>query len=90
MARVESLAASRYALAVELAKAQRLVKGYGETHERGLRNFATLVARLDGLAGREDGAKVFAKLQAAALADEEGKALAAELAQIQLLESPAH
>ena len=80
--RLEALAANNYPLAVELAKAQRLVKGYGETHERGWKNFAALVAKLDELAARADGAAVFARLQAAALADEEGKALARELAEI--------
>jgi indolepyruvate ferredoxin oxidoreductase, beta subunit len=80
--RIEGLAATNYALAVELARAQRLVKGYGDTHERGWRNFSTLVDKLDELAPRPDGAVVFARLQAAALADEEGKALARELAEI--------
>jgi indolepyruvate ferredoxin oxidoreductase beta subunit len=82
LGRIEKLAGTSYGLAVELAKAQRLVKGYGETHERGWRNFSALVERLDELATREDGAAVFAGLQAAALADEEGQALARELAQI--------
>jgi indolepyruvate ferredoxin oxidoreductase, beta subunit len=82
LARIEGLAATNYALAVELAKAQRLVKGYGDTHERGWRNFSALVDKLDALAPRPDGAAVFARLQAAALADEEGKALARELAEI--------
>jgi indolepyruvate ferredoxin oxidoreductase beta subunit len=82
LGRIEGLAAANYALAVELAKAQRLVKGYGETHERGWRNFCALVDRIDELARREDGAQVFARLQAAALADEEGKMLARELAEI--------
>lgn len=82
LGRIENLGVSHYPLAVELAKAQRLVKGYGETHERGWKNFTTLVDRLDELAARSDGATIFAKLQAAALADEEGKALARELAEI--------
>ena len=82
LVRIQSLAATHYALAVELAKAQRLVKGYGDTHERGWRNFSALVDKLDELASRPDGAVVFARLQAAALADEEGKALARELAEI--------
>jgi indolepyruvate ferredoxin oxidoreductase beta subunit len=82
LGRIESLAATNYGLAVELAKAQRLVKGYGETHERGWRNFSALVDKIDELAPRDDGAEVFARLQAAALADEEGKALARELAEI--------
>jgi indolepyruvate ferredoxin oxidoreductase beta subunit len=82
LGRIEGLAATNYGLAVELAKAQRLVKGYGDTHERGLRNFSALVDKLDELASRPDGAAVFARLQVAALADEEGKALARELAEI--------
>jgi indolepyruvate ferredoxin oxidoreductase, beta subunit len=80
--RVATLAVSHYALAVELARAQRLVKGYGDTHERGWRNFTALVERLDTLAKRADGAEVLARLQAAALADEEGQALARELAAV--------
>ncbi len=80
--KIEGLASTNYALAVELARAQRLVKGYGDTHERGWRNFTALVDKLDELAPRPDGAAVFARLQAAALADEEGKALARELAEI--------
>ena len=80
--RIEALAGTNYGLAVELARAQRLVKGYGDTHERGWKNFTALVAKLDELASRADGAEVFARLQAAALADEEGNALARELAEI--------
>jgi len=80
LARIEDLAAKNYALAVQLARAQRLVKGYGETHERGWRNFTALVAQLDVLAARPDGAAVLARLQGAALADEEGTDLAKELA----------
>jgi indolepyruvate ferredoxin oxidoreductase, beta subunit len=80
LARIEELAAGNYALAVELARAQRLVKGYGETHERGWRSFTALLAQLDGLAARPDGAALLARLQEAALADEEGNALAKELA----------
>jgi indolepyruvate ferredoxin oxidoreductase beta subunit len=82
LGRIEGLAVTNYALAVELARAQRLVKGYGDTHERGWRNFSSLVDKLDDLTARPDGAAVFARLQAAALADEEGKALARELAEI--------
>jgi indolepyruvate ferredoxin oxidoreductase beta subunit len=82
LGQIEGLAATNYPLAVELARAQRLVKGYGETHERGWRNFSSLVERIDELATRQDGAAVFARLQLAALADEEGKALARELAEI--------
>jgi indolepyruvate ferredoxin oxidoreductase beta subunit len=86
--RISALATRHYALAVELARAQRLVKGYGDTHERGWRNFSALVDRLDALAARADGAEVLARLQAAALADEEGQALARELAAVPLAPVP--
>jgi indolepyruvate ferredoxin oxidoreductase, beta subunit len=80
LGRIERLAAAHYDLAVELARAQRLIKGYGETHERGWKSFSTLVARLEDLTARPDGASTLARLQEAALADEEGSALARELA----------
>lgn len=79
LTRIEELAPVHYALAVEFARAQRLIKGYGETHERGWRNFSRLSSQLDVLASRTDGAALLARLQDAALADEEGKALATEL-----------
>jgi indolepyruvate ferredoxin oxidoreductase beta subunit len=79
LARIERFAVTHYALAVELARAQRLVKGYGETHERGWKSFTALLSRLEALAGRSDGAAVLARLHEAALADEEGNALAREL-----------
>jgi len=80
LGRIERLCPLHYDLAVELARAQRLIKGYGETHERGWKNFSALLARLDALTARADGPAVMARLQAAALADEEGLTLAKELA----------
>jgi len=82
LAEIEAVAAANYALAVEIARAQRLVKGYGDTHERGWANFSCLMARVGGLKDRRDGAQILARLQAAALADEEGAALATALAQL--------
>ena len=79
LGRIEELAVNHYSLAVELARAQRLVKGYGETHERGWRNFKALVSQLELLATRSDGAALLSRLQEAALADEEGQALAREI-----------
>ena len=80
LGRIERLAPAHYDLAVELARAQRLIKGYGQTHERGWKNFSELLSRIDGLAARADGPAVMARLQEAALADEEGSMLAKELA----------
>ncbi|MGH8201988.1 MAG: indolepyruvate oxidoreductase subunit beta family protein [Steroidobacteraceae bacterium] len=80
LARIGGLAAAHSRLAVELARAQRLIKGYGETHERGWRNYSALLGRLADLAVRPDGAALLARLHEAALADEEGEALRRELA----------
>jgi indolepyruvate ferredoxin oxidoreductase beta subunit len=89
LARIETLAADNYLVAVELARAQRLVKGYGETHERGWKNFSTLVKQLDVLAARADGGTVLARLIEAALADEEGVRLRRELAALAAEYAPA-
>jgi indolepyruvate ferredoxin oxidoreductase beta subunit len=80
LAGIRQRAVTHYGLAVELARAQRLIKGYGETHERGWRNFCALGEQLEHLAGRPDGATLLSRLQEAALADEEGAALAREIA----------
>ncbi len=42
--RIAITAASHPELAVEVAQCQRLVKGYSDTHERGLRNYDTVMA----------------------------------------------
>jgi indolepyruvate ferredoxin oxidoreductase beta subunit len=88
LAAIERHAAERYELAVELARSQRLVKGYGETYERGWRNYSALAQQLEVLAARPDGAVLLSRLQQAALADEEGVALAHEIAL--LAGEPAH
>ena len=80
LARLCALSRAHYALAVELARAQRLLKGYGETHERSWSNFSALVQQLDTLCAQADGAARFGRLQEAALADEDGTTLARELA----------
>ncbi|MFZ0550868.1 MAG: DUF6537 domain-containing protein, partial [Steroidobacteraceae bacterium] len=82
LGRIERLAPAHYDLAVELARAQRLIKGYGETHERGWKSFTALLSRLETLAQRADGAAVLARLHEAALADEDGEALAKELDEV--------
>lgn len=66
-------------LAVEVAKCQRLVKGYSETHERGSRNFGTLMSAVDQ-AGATMAPATVRELRDAALADEHGVQLKAALA----------
>ncbi|HEY2809569.1 MAG TPA: indolepyruvate oxidoreductase subunit beta family protein [Steroidobacteraceae bacterium] len=75
LACIGSTAAVNYPLAVELARAQRLVKGYGETYEHGWRSFQLLLQQVPVLEPRSDGGAQLALLAEAALADEEGLAL---------------
>ena len=62
-----------YDLAVEIAECQRLVKGYGDTHERGLANFERIMQFIDRAAGRAGLAAQVRRLRSAALADEDGR-----------------
>ncbi len=80
--RIAATAPHDYDAAVEIAACQQLVKGYGDTHERGIRNYMTLMAVADQAgAGAPSGdlAPLLRRLREAALADEDGKALHAEL-----------
>jgi indolepyruvate ferredoxin oxidoreductase beta subunit len=61
-----------YALAIELLKNQRLIKGYSDTHMRGLSKFATVMSASKLLKGRKDAAEWMARLRTAALQDEDG------------------
>lgn len=60
------------AFALEAAKCANLVKGYGDTHERGVRNFERTMACLDACASTPDPAGSLRTLREAALADPEG------------------
>lgn len=79
---VRDAAAVDYDLACELAQCQRLVKGYGDTHERGLRNFETIVGYAHTTRDRAGLADRVRELRSAALADEDGRALQAALARL--------
>lgn len=66
---------SDYALSVELLKNRRVIKGYSDTHTRGLGKFDRLMGAAQLLQGREDAAEWMHRLREAALQDPEGKAL---------------
>ena len=81
LAAIMRAAARDLALAVEVAACGQLVKGYGDTHARAVRNF-DLIADNYFDASAEP-ALLASKIQAArkaALADPEGESLAAEIA----------
>jgi indolepyruvate ferredoxin oxidoreductase, beta subunit len=69
LAQIPALAKANYPLAVEVAQAPRLVKGYGETHERGSRKFDDLMSAVPELTSRDDAAPRLRALREAALAD---------------------
>ncbi|SCK60621.1 indolepyruvate ferredoxin oxidoreductase beta subunit [Variovorax sp. HW608] len=80
LGRIAEAAARNPELAVEVAQCQRLVKGYSDTHERGLRNYDTVMAALQR-AGAAIAPATLRELRDAALADEHGDKLRAALLQ---------
>ncbi|UUC93795.1 indolepyruvate oxidoreductase subunit beta family protein [Comamonas sp. C11] len=74
LAHIETAAGHNPALAVEVAQCQRLVKGYSDTHARGLSNYLRLMDAVRG-AGQRLAPATLRELREAALADEHGKAL---------------
>ncbi|HEX5434368.1 MAG TPA: indolepyruvate oxidoreductase subunit beta family protein [Candidatus Angelobacter sp.] len=84
LAHVRELAAVNYDLACEVAECPRLIKGYGETHERGSHNFELLMQGLPVLHQQSNGASQLKSLREAALADDTGEKLAATLRELGL------
>lgn len=82
LALIPEVAAEDYALAVEIAECPRLLKGYGDTHARGVKNYGALMAALPQLRGNADAAEKLRRLCEAALADESGDKLAAAIQQV--------
>jgi len=79
--RIAAAAALNPQLAIEVVQCQRLVKGYGDTHERGWRNFETVMAAVQR-GGATIAPVTVRELREAALADEHGKTLAAAMARL--------
>lgn len=79
LAMVVELAREDYELAVEVAKCPRLLKGYGDTHALGERNFDAIMTLAPKLRGN---ASAVRRLREAALADESGEKLREELREV--------
>jgi len=75
LATVQDAAGRDIVLATELVRCQRLIKGYGDTFERGLRNYGTVIGLYRAQASAS--ASQVKHWCALAVADEDGKALAA-------------
>jgi len=72
-------ARNNYDLGVEIVRLQRLVKGYGDTHERGLRRYGAILQTLHGLVEHPEAAIMARKMAQAALKDDSGRLLAREI-----------
>jgi len=79
LALIARVAPQDYALALELAECPRMVKGYGDTHAQGEKNYETVIAAVPGLLGGSDAANSLKKLREAALSDDNGENLALAL-----------
>ncbi|CAN5437699.1 indolepyruvate oxidoreductase subunit beta family protein [soil metagenome] len=69
------LAPTHYDLAVEVIRTRRLVKGYSDTHARGLSRFDLVMGTIPVLEHRDDAADWLRRLREAALRDEDGTML---------------
>jgi indolepyruvate ferredoxin oxidoreductase beta subunit len=65
----------RYDMAVEILRCRRLIKGYSDTHARGLTKFDRVLEGARLVDTRDDGPEWVARLREAALQDEKGEAL---------------
>jgi len=63
------------ALGVEVLRCRRLIKGYSDTHARGLSKYDRVLAGIALVAHRDDAADWARRLREAALMDEDGRAL---------------
>jgi Pyruvate/2-oxoacid:ferredoxin oxidoreductase gamma subunit len=79
-----------YDLAVEVIRCRRLVKGYSDTHARGLSKFDRVLAAIVLVAGRADAADWARRLCEAALKDEEGRALDGAILTVRSFAEGAH
>jgi indolepyruvate ferredoxin oxidoreductase, beta subunit len=75
LALLPTIAKDDYALAVEVAECPRLLKGYGDTHARGERNYNLIMDAVQSFRGQPDAAKRLRTLREAALADDTGEKL---------------
>lgn len=77
---VRAFAASNYDLACEIVECRNLIKGYGDTLERGRRNYDAIVTLARGEMATPAIDRAVATLRTAALADDSGAKLKAAIA----------
>ncbi len=80
--RIQACLPGQYDLALEIARCADLIKGYGDTHARGLDRFNTIMKHLNGAVSTGDSVETVRTLRRAALADEEGVAFTRALSKL--------
>ncbi|MGX1306286.1 indolepyruvate ferredoxin oxidoreductase beta subunit [Amorphus suaedae] len=85
---VRATVAQNYALAVEILKCRRLIKGYSDTHARGVSKYDRVLSAVPMLLDREDGADWLRRLREIALKDESGSGIDGALRMISELDRP--
>jgi indolepyruvate ferredoxin oxidoreductase beta subunit len=75
LAKISEVAPKNYQLACEIAECANVIKGYGDTHRNGWRNFTAIMAEVDKVSDNSDAASRIKELRLAALADEDGTKL---------------
>jgi len=73
--KISEVAPKNYQLACEIAECANVIKGYGDTHRNGWRNFTAIMAEVDKVSDNSDAASRIKELRLAALADEDGTKL---------------
>ena len=71
-------------LAYQVCLCQQLIKGYGDTHANGLRNFNEIIGHLPRAVKSPDPGKRIRELRGSALSDENGAALQQDLGKLQV------
>jgi indolepyruvate ferredoxin oxidoreductase beta subunit len=82
LALITQVAPEDYALALELAECPRMVKGYGDTHAQGEKNYEAIMSAVPTLRGKSNAAGQLRHLREAALADDTGEKLAEAVASV--------
>ncbi|MBZ0129033.1 MAG: indolepyruvate oxidoreductase subunit beta family protein [Rhodobacteraceae bacterium] len=88
LAEVQRRLPEKYDLGVEILTNQRLIKGYSDTHTRGLDRYGKVMAALRLVEARNDAADWARRLREAALADHTGTALDGAVATIRSFSDP--
>lgn len=85
---VHATAPQNHPLAVEILKCRRLIKGYSDTHARGVSKYDRVLSAVPMLVARDDGADWLRRLREIALKDETGSGIDGALRMIAELDRP--